>query len=274
MLTRIDILSENSFYIPILGVTPKDSLLLYKVTGLNAADVNLFIGQYSRDGGYYQGRRVDKRNVVVTLELNPNFALGESVSGLRDMLYKAFLDPQTTADNLKILLRDDEGRVRYLTGYAEKFETDIFSADTMCQISLICPDPFIRDNEATVLTSSSGWVTVPFTYGGTAETGFEVEIHLTANTPTLTLSNNGRTMVLTNSFLTGDIVRINTNRGSRSIKLTRGGVTTSLLGKLSNTSPWLELHSQSNVLKVYGALPTNIIASVKKLEYTAAYWGV
>lgn len=274
MLTKIDIVSENAFFIPILGVTPKDSLLLFKVTGLNAADINLFIGEYARDGGTYQGRRVQPRNVVMTIELNPNHGLGETVDGLREMLYKAFLDPQANDDYLKILLHDDRGRERYLVGYVEKFEVDIFSSDTMCQISMICPDPFIRDNEATVLTSSSGWVTVPFTYAGTAETGFETEIHLTATTPTLTLSNNNKTMVLTNSFLSGDIVTVNTNRGSRSITLNRGGVITSLLGKLSSTSPWLELHAQTNTMKVYGALPDNVIASVKRLEYTTAYWGV
>lgn len=274
MITRVDILSENAFFIPILGVTPKDSLLIQKIIGLNAADINLFIGEFARDGGYYQGRRVQPRNVVITLELNPDPAKNETVSGLRDMLYKAFLDPHPTSDNLKILFYDDEGRSRTINGYVEKFETDIFSVETLCQISIVCPDPYLRDNESTILSSDTGWITVPFTYSGTSETGFEIEIEITGNTPTLTLSNNGRTMVFTHAFLVGDKIRINTNRGARSLTMTRGGVTTSILGKLSYNSTWLDLHSQANLLKVYGATEETIVAAVKELEYTTAYWGI
>ena len=85
MLKQIDVVygteeDEQALSLPILGLTPKDSLLLRKVTGLNPPDVNLFIGDYSRDGGTYQGRRVESRNVVLTIDLNPNPALGDTVS--------------------------------------------------------------------------------------------------------------------------------------------------------------------------------------------------
>lgn len=299
MLTQIDVVSENPFFVPILGVTPKDSLLIYKITGLNAADIDLFIGEYARDGGNYQGRRVQKRNVVITMELNPNPALGETVSGLRDLLYKTFLDPYVNAQHVKLVLHDDEGRERFLYGYVEKFENDIFSADTMSQISVICPDPYIRDNTKTIMTHPTGWVTVPFTYGGTAQTGFEIEVTMTANSPTLTVSNNGYTMVINDTFLNTQVIYINTNRGSRDMlkassanlaaaraahptmtteqiwEVLEGlGQTVPLIAKRTATSPWLELHSQSNTLKVYGATTSDIVAAIKRFEYTSAYWGV
>lgn len=275
MLTQIDVDSENSFYVPILGVTPKDSLLIRKISGLNPPDPSLFIGDYARDGGIYQGRRVGSRNVVIVFDLNPNPALGETISGLRRLLYKAFMDPLVDADYVKLNLHDEDGSVMYLVGYTEKFETEIFDVDNMCQISLVCPDPYLRDESETVLTDASGWTSVPFTYTGTAETGFIAQIYVTSATPTLTLENNGKKMIMNRSFAIGDVVNINTIRGSRSLTVTpSGGLESSIIASLSSDSPWLELHSQSNTMKVYGATSTDIVGAVRELRYTQAYWGI
>ncbi len=275
MLTQIDVNSENAFYVPILGATPKDSLLVRKITGLNPPDINLFIGEYSRDGGIYQGRRVGNRNIVITMDLNPNPALGETISGLRDMLYKAFVDPMVEADYLQLNFHDDEGRVRYLVGYTEKFETEPFDIETVAQISLVCPDPYLRDSNEVILNNTSGWTTVPFLYTGTAETGFSVSIKIASATSTLTLDNNTKKMVISRSFSAGDVVDINTARGSRSITVTpSGGSSVSILANLTATSTWLELHSQSNIMMVYGSSSANLPAGITQLRYRQAYWGI
>lgn len=279
MLTQIDVVygnesGEQALALPILGVTPKESLLIRKVTGLNPPDPTLFIGEYARDGGFYQGRRVGARNVVLTMDLNPNPALGETISGLREILYKTFMDPQVDADYIRLVLHDDDNNMRYLVGYAEKFETEIFDIETMAQVSIICPDPYIRDQMETVLEHPTGWISVPFTYAGTAETGMEVDIEVTADTPTVTFSNNNRTMVINYPFVDGDMIHINTKRGERDITLDRGGVIIPLIAKLDSLSRWLELHSQSNEMKVYGLTTTDLNAVVRKLTYTATYWGV
>lgn len=274
MLTQIDVvydgpLGEQALALPILGVTPKESLLIRKVTGLNPADIDLFIGDYARDGGTYQGRRVGNRNVVLTIDLNPNPALGETISGLRDLLYKTFVDPLVDADHVELVLHSDDGRVRNLFGYTEKFETEIFDIETLAQISLLCPDPYIRDLTETVLTNATNtWLIVPFTYTGTAETGFYTQINMSADAAAMTLTNNGRSMVFNYAFHANDIIHIDTQRGQRSAVVSRGGVSTSLLPYLATTSPWLEIHSQTNTLSVSTG------AGVKTLKYRSAYWGV
>lgn len=280
MLKQVDVVQGDGtdtvvLSLPILGVSPKKSLLIQQITGLNPPDPTLFIGDYSRDGGNYQGRRVGNRNPVMTLQLNPNPALGETVSSQREALYKAFLDPLVDADFVKLNLISDTGPVRYLVGYTEKFDTEIFSVDTMAQISMICPDPYIRDNHETVLSNSPGWTTVPFTYHGTAETGFETTIHINIATSMLTLENNGRQMVLVHDFVIGDDVTIVTIRGSRTLLVTpAGGVTSSIIASLTPASPWLELHSQSNTMKVYGETSGDLVAAIRQLRYIQAYWGI
>lgn len=281
MLTQIDVVygneqGEQALALPILGVTPKESLLIRKVTGLNPPDADLFIGEYARDGGLYQGRRVGSRNVVMTIDLNPNPALGETVSGLRDLLYKTFMDPLVDADHVELVLHSDDGRVRNLYGYTEKFETEIFDeVETLAQISFICPDPYIRDLVETVHTNESAtWITVPFTYQGTAETGFEVDIHINDDTSSLTLINNNRSMTIEHQFFAGDVVKINTNRGFRNITYTRLGVTYPAISKMTYASRWLELHSQTNLMTVHGPTLGDGVAGVKTLKYRASYWGV
>jgi len=331
VLTKIDVMSDNGFELPIVGVTPKDSLLLKKVTGLNPPDRNLFIGDYSQDGGLYQGRRVGNRNVVFTIDLNPNPALGETVATLRDSLYRAFIDPQPEGDHLKILLHDDQDREMYLVGYCEKFEGEVFDVETMCQISMICPDPYLRDNVDTILTNPTGYIQFPFTYQGSAETGFVVRIYVTAPTDTIILYNNNKTLKLYNSsgFEVDDVIIVNTIRGQRSITITKdavlttapvefdpptgyiqgsfvfygpgiwkaltdnmsGGtdytmapglndndwelVSTPIVTYLDPMSVWLELHASENVMRVYGPGGwDDIVANIKYLKYTSAYWGV
>ena len=331
MITQIDVMSENQIVLPIIGITPKSSLLIKKITGLTPPDISLFIGDYSQDGGLYQGRRVGNRNVVITLDMNPNPALGETVAKLRDKLYRAFIDPQVDGDYLKLVLHDEDDNQIYLVGYCEKFESEIFDSTTTCQISLICPDPYIRDNEDTILVQPTGWVQVPFTYEGSAETGFEVRIYVTTATQKITLYNNGKVMNLVNpaGYGVGDIIIINTVRGQRAITLTKaadltstptefdpptgyivgdlvfwnsniwrvqnddevgGGTTwadapddnstwdrvsTPIISHLLASSDWLELHSVSNTMRVYeDYMWDSIVANIKYLKYTSAYWGV
>lgn len=281
MLTQVDVVYEDehgpkALALPIRGLTTKDSLLLRKITGLGPPDPTLFIGEYARDGGTYQGRRVGKRNVVITIDLNPNPALEETVQGLREFLYKLFMDPLVDAEHVQLVLHDDLNNERYLYGYAEKFDSDIFEAENLVMVSIICPDPYIRDIESVTLEhAGGGWATVPFSYKGSAEAGFEVEINITSPTSILTLDNNGRTMIFDDfDFEIGDVVNINTNRGSRDATITREGITMPLIAALTPASRWLELHSANNTLRVYGETPTDIHAAIKSLEYTATYWGV
>lgn len=289
-----------SLGLPILGVNMTESLLLREATGLNPPAIDLFIGEYARDGGFYGGRRVGQRNVVLTIDLNPNPAYGETAQGLRELLYKIFIDPAVKADSLQLLLHDETGAVRSLYGYVDTFETELFSSETIAQISIVCPDPFIVDAVETELRSPVGtWLSVPFTYNGTAETGFEVEVYMSADHSALSLNNNGLVMTLTHPFHVNDVIYFNTKRGERQVrlaslsnvndmrednpnlttkqiweKLVEAGQTTSLLSKLSLDSPWIELHDPTNKLRVYGATFTDAVAGIKSLGFRPTFWGV
>lgn len=272
MLTQVDVEGDNVLALPVSGAKPRDSLHLEGFTGLGPPDKSLFIGDYARDGGIYSGRKVLTRNPVLTVGVNPNYGKGETMDGLRSILYKAFNDPLPTVDSVTLILHDDELADRYLTGYCDKFTNEIMGDDTSCQISMVCPDPYIRDVQQTDLIGS--WQQVPFTYAGTAETGFEATITVSASTSTITLNNNSQTMILTYPFLANDVVYVNTIPGSRKIQLTRSGTTYDILYTLYSGSPWMFLHSTSNTMTVYGATPTDIIAAITEFKYRQTWWGL
>ena len=279
MLTQVDVVQGDGsdtvvLSLPILGSTPKSSLLIRKITGLNPPKPTLFLGDYSRDGGSYQGRRVGVRNPVLTLDLNPNPRLGETVDGLRKKLYKAFMSPLFNADHVKLNLYEDSGKVLYLVGYVEDFEGEIFDVETTLQISMVCPDPYLRDNSETVLSSGVGWTTVPFTYTGTASTGFYARIHIDIDCSALTLDNNGNKMVINRPFSVDDEVVINTVPGSRLLTVEDSGGLSSIVAYLEPSSSWLTLSAQSNTMKVYGETTSELSASILELRYRQAYWGV
>lgn len=277
MLTRVDVQSETPFYLNVRDASPTDSIIVDSITGLDPPDLDLFLGEYARDGGFYSGRRVGPRNVVFNLVLNPNFSLGETVSGLRSMLYRAFIDPYLDDDMLQILLHDDSQPVRYVSGLAEKIETPIFAKETDVQISMMCPNPYILDyNAKSILNGSKS---VEFVYTGTAETGFEIRMSLTSATNVLNLTMNGEsTFKLNYPFLAGDTVVANSVRGQRKIYLQRGSTTSSIYYAQDPKSKWLDIHAPTNLLEVYGALDTDgnpiDVADISEINFRPTYWGV
>lgn len=276
MLTRVDVQSENPFYLNIRGAKPTDSIRCEKIEGLDPPGVSLFMGDYARDGGSYGGRRVPPRPVIFTFSLNPNYKEGETVDGLRKLLYKAFLDPFVTADSLTIILHDDTVSDWFFQGYTEKFEGDPFSDDTTVKISMLCPNPYLQDVDMTEFVASGP--TYPFTYSGTAETGIIIAAEFNTSADFVTLDLNGVQMFLDYDFLTDDILLIDTRRGSRKIQVERtvgpDTTITNILYAKTPESTWLELHSPVNTLKIYGDTTSDIVANLTDISFQAQHWGI
>lgn len=276
MLTRVEVQSENSFFLEIQNARPTDSIRLEKIDGLDPPDIDIFMGDYARDGGFYGGRRVPFRPVTFTLSLNPKYVDGETTDGLRKKLYKAFLDPFATSDGLNVLLYDHVENTRYIQGHVEKFDGDLFSDDTTVQIVMRCPNPYIQDVDLTELEPSGP--TFPFDYLGSAEAGLVAKAVIIVSSSQLVFDLNGTKLTLVGSFLVDDEVIIDTRRGQRKIQLVRteASITTTynILYMKTSDSTWLDLHSEDSILKVYGLDDDNIVANLTELAFRGAHWGI
>lgn len=287
MLSRVVVQSETPLELELSGARPDDPIIVDKIDGLDPPDIDLFLGDYARDGGWYSGRRVGKRNPVFTLTLNPDPSHANpenhTVANLRERLYRAFIDPKRAGDDVLVELEDDEKPKRYFRGYTEKIESGIFTKETELAVSMVCPNPYIYNSDETVKTSNGP--TVLFPYEGTAETGVEVYLTVTSNTSTLSVSiNGGIPLTLNFAFLAGDQIYMNTRRGERKLQLIRGGVPSNILYAMTGDSRWLELHRVvpipiSNPMGLstmitYGSSPSNAIANITKIVSRGAWWGI
>lgn len=143
----------------------------------------------SVDGESYIGSSVGKRNIILTIGLNPNW-IDQSIETLRALLYqyfmsKVFVNLQFFTTHLPTV---------EISGYVESFEPNIFSKDPEIQISIICPDPDFVAIASTVVTGFvndnilGGPVFGPYDhdYIGSVPTGFTVKTEATGAVPAYT----------------------------------------------------------------------------------------
>lgn len=272
MLQQVILETANPMTLNIEAADPDEIIIIKSISGLSPADVTLFTGDFAKNGGYYQGRRVGKRNPVINFKMNPDYANDIEVSDIREMLYRQFLEPQANSDGVQMRFVDDRKPDRYLIGYVENMPTDIFSKTTDMQVSMLCVDPFFKSVDEVSDTNPSGWVSVPISYDGSADTGIELTIEVQTTTETVVVANNDQLMTLVrySDFVDGDIITINTTVGERFIRL--NGV--DIMSALSAESDWIELKSPGNDLNVYATTPSDGGAFVTAYSYRASWWGV
>lgn len=253
------------------AVDPDEILIIKSISGLDPADVTLFTGDFARAGGYYQGRRTGKRNVVFNFKINPDYKNDVEVSDIREMIYSMFMEPQVDSDAVVMRFIDDRKPDRTLTGYTEKLPSDMFSRDTTAQVSLICVEPYFKTVDVASGSDPLGLLALPLTYAGSARTGMWMEIVVKATTSKITVMLDDKPFILDRSFYAGDIVHINTVAGQRYIRLNNSS---DIMAALNPTSKWLELHKGVNNIKVYGTVENDGKAVLTSYEYQEAWWGI
>lgn len=97
------------------------------------------------DGSTYQGSVTIQRNIVITAHISKDHVYN------RNMLYKCF-KPKTNG----VLTYTEEDERRIIDYVVESVEVDERGVVRNATISLICPDPFFKDEEDTVVTMA-GW---------------------------------------------------------------------------------------------------------------------
>lgn len=277
MLTQVIVQSSTPMTLKVEDIVPTEILFLKGITGLSPEGLTLFTGDFARDGGYYQGRRIGQRNVVFTFKLNPDYTNNVETSDIRELLYKTFLEPLPASDAVQVLLDDDRKPDRYFIGYCEAINTDMWSQTQEAQVSLLCVDPYIRSSALTTFTDASGVISTPFTYDGSADTGLKFQIKVATANQNIFVKINNDIMQLQHptTYAINDIIDVDTSIGTRSIKLTRSAVTTDVMAHLQTTGvPWLQLKEAANTISTYGTTAADGKTKIMSYSYRSAWWGV
>lgn len=229
------------------------------------------------DGDLFNSARADKRNIVFSI----SFVEVPTIEAARHLSYKMFPVKQMVT-----LIFETDTRMASISGWVESNEPDIFSQKEGCQISILCMDPYFQGigegiPQITPMSSVENTFEFPFCndsltdplltignieihqevvvyYPGEVPTGAIFTLTATGNVTNVTLYNTrtGESMYINttklanmtgSSILAGDKITINTNKGSKSITLLRGGVETNILNCINYNSDWFVIRPGDNL---------------------------
>jgi len=264
MLDKVEVRTDQGDLLSLPFADISGGYLVQKIEGLDPVPANIVSSSFARlDGEQYQSARREKRNLILTLELQPDYA-NETVQELRNGLYRWFLPPR----NANFRFFSDENPLVDISGRVETFDCPIFTKDPVATISVLCLNPdFYEPVEVEIAgATTSGTVMGTIDYEGTVDTGivFTLEVNRSITGFTIYHQPAGeqvRTLVVAGLFVAGDVIRISTVPGDKYATLTRGSVVSSILYSISPYSDWTRLQPGENAFRVYAegaAIPYTI----------------
>lgn len=213
---QIDFAGNASYQIvAIKGITPPKA----KVNTAKLA---------TKDGSVYNSSSLENRNIVMTIQ--PVSA----VERKRLNIYTYFKSKRYVKLYLSTHLRSV-----WTEGYVDSIEIDMNVNPQMIQVSIICPDPYLK---AVDTVEHSGIVSGDeIENTSDEEIGAVFTITAAGAASSIAISNEttGETFTFDYALQSGDKVVINTQRGEKAIRLTRSGTTTNLINSIDINSEWI-----------------------------------
>ena len=257
------------------------------IAGLNPPKANVYTNPVAgMDGNKFKSSKLEMRNIVLTFKINGD------VEQNRLNIYRYI----GTKKWCKISYKNGNRDV-FIEGYCETIECGLFDIKQEMQISIICPDPYLKSLKTiyTDISKMFGAFQFPFAID---EEGVEISIYdpdrvtsiindgeletgilitataLADNVQGLTLYNadSGEYMYLNATINKGEVIKINTNKGQKSIVKISNGEETNLINSLSGDSTWLQLDTGYNHFTF--ATDTSDKWVKVEIEYNHQYEGV
>lgn len=283
MITQLEVLTPRVTLSPIPfadGSPATDPIQIRNIDGLGPVIATINTTQFGTlDNEFFNNSYIGKRNIVITVGLNPNWA-DLTFESLRQILYAYFMPKnQVTLKFTSTHLVPVQ-----IDGIVESAVPNMFSQDPEFQISIICAKHAFVASELTVvpgltLALPDGTPTV-INYRGTLPTGFILDVSATTTAPTMTA---GEVRLINENPLKGifivtatidatHLLETCTIQGSKYVRsvLLPTSVPTSILGQQSVGSAWLQLDEGINKFRVMSALP----GQAWTMKYYELYGGI
>jgi len=263
----LEIYIENEYGVKIKATGNENRWQVTSLTGLNPPPAVISTSAIPNiDGSRFNTSRLDNRNIVLTMAINGD------VEGNLETLNRV-ISPKRY---IKVYYNTGEKDL-YAEGRVETFEYDKFEGSKiMVQTSILCFDPYWHSQEKDEQTFKKhiGLFEFPFSMAaegiavselvettenrisnlGTVVSGLEFTIEVTSPVVNPYVQNitTGEKMTFNLTLNRGDVLKVNTARKTKYIRLYSNGQTTNVLNKLANGSKWLTLAIGDNSI-VYGS---------------------
>lgn len=244
------------------------------ITGLTPVKANInFTEMAALPGSQFQGSNQGNRNIVITLEPQPDWVNNLGFEGVRRMISKKLRN----GSQMELIFYDSVLPPKRIFGYVESVEPTLFSKDPHIQISIVCVDIYFTPLSGNIVVPMTGW-----TLGGTSVI-FEAEN--VGDVPTgvifnFTNMNDATSLGLRNlatdalvtygPVVDGDALALSTVKGSKYCRRTRAGSTSNRLTDLNQIDTWHEMDvdilSRFRVTNLFKSMAGGTMSFLPKYE--------
>lgn len=257
-----------------LNADPFAPYILKEVIGLGPPDIDVAIKQSQYQGGIYQNRRPQGRQVVIRIGLNPDYSIGQTVSDLRTTLYGLLMAEGQGPAQIQLL--NDITIVALTNAYISRFEINPFSKDPEVQITFECISPYLESPDRIIVDIgdlNTHKAHMPVHNPGNASAGFYIVFNTTADMPNFHLSlgsNPDYHLFINREIVDVTTVVIDTRPGLRTAQaIDTHDAITYLFDSITDGSDWIMLNPGDNIIDT-----SNQDFSVLDFEFTPLYWGI
>lgn len=274
-------------------------VLVDNVSGLGQPDSDInYTSMASSNFSRFNSARHKPRNIVMSLKY-----YGDDIPGSRRTVNRVL--PTGEEVTIRIITQN----MTYVAnGYVEKNTPEIFSPESGCNVSIICPDPYLYSEEVNQVVFDAieplfhtpfsdanedeiqvGNIRVikdkPVLYDGDVETGVVIMIHALGLIRELSIYNvnTQEKMKIDDAVLEqltgagiikGDDIIISTLEGHKYITLTRDGITHNIINALvkSPRPDWFKLRPGENLFTFTASEGEYHVGM--KMRYMSMYKGI
>lgn len=280
-LTSVEIHPANSSEVVVLSFQDPRRLNSYNVKAIVGLDADELIAKYYGTAGdsveKFYGLSLLRRNIVVRIELNPNFSENESYSDLRDALYKMIASSRTGILELK--LKNGVEEIVSIPGFVTKLEAAHFSETPEVQITVKSKEPMLKApvrTDVDVLGMNPA-DTVIHDLKSTAPHGFQFELEFTDDLDAIAIidpsDDSWRFEIasLNPLFQAGDVLHFSSELNDRYLYRVRAGNVVHLADFVVPGSMWPILFPGDNELS-FDHDTSGLVW--ERISHYSTYWGV
>lgn len=278
IVTSVRLLSNNeeALQFDLRNVDSSGPYTVRAIVGLDADEIIPKFYGFGLNGQKFYDFGLKPRDIVIRIALNPRYKVDESVSYIRDKVYRAISSTRTGL--LELQFHAGGSAVSNIHGFMTKFEVPHFSATPEIQITLRCNDPMFRSINHVLMEDTlpaTGPVMVPDSIS-TAPHGFVMQLTFNAATTEFVVQDDASDpswkfrVVPASSFLSGDVLYFSSEFTNKYLYFDRGGTITHLMHAIEPTSIWPIIFPGFNEFH----FPQIANFDWNHIQFHMAYWGV
>lgn len=279
-ITGVELSSDNAniFSFGTSNISSTDKYLVKTIVGLDADEVHRkFYGFGSYTGSQFYRYGITKREIIIRAVLNPNYSINETISDIRDDLYRSISSSRSGLVNL--LFTSGGAAVATISGFITKFEVPYFQQVPELQITINCPDPMLRGYNPVEYESGELETSNPIFVSdslSTAPHGLSFSVDFTATEPYFSLQDDPTNpewefkITPNGGFISGDRLVVSSEYNTKTVYMTRSSVTTPLMDAIDPGSIWPLVFPGGNEFTFNQIGSFNWVS----MSYYPAYWGL